>query len=339
MAVRMRDARLPWPDPLVPALAPHADREAADKSSWSAYQLLRGYFFLRGVPENAFISIDVTNECNMRCTHCYFFEQDHPKELSDDQLLARLEEMKRNRSVRFWSCTWVGGEPLLRRSLIERARHHFRWNTIVTNGTIPLPSWERTNIYVSIDGPREIHERIRGKGCYDKIKKNVAESGVPVTLSMAISAFNEHTIEDLVEEWRRVPNVEKWTFDFFTPIRGLKLDAEQWMGFEKRDAIIDRLIRLRRKYPDLFAVTEEALALMKSDRCRSVTDHCLFREKSTAFSPMMEKKAQCMMGEKADCDRCGCVVPFYLHSLSHKPTVVRDVAHNIGRRLGLVEPR
>jgi MoaA/NifB/PqqE/SkfB family radical SAM enzyme len=178
-----------------------------------------------------------------------------------------------------------------------------------------------------------MHERIRVKNSYERIKANIAESGVPVTLSMAISRFNAPAIEALIEEWRRVPNVKNWTFDFFTPIRGLKLNDEQWMGFEERDRLIDRLVALKHKYPDLIGTTEEALRLMRSDRCRSVTDHCLFREKSTAFSPMLEEKPQCMMGDKADCDRCGCVVPFYLHSISHKPTVVRDVVRNFSRRL------
>ncbi len=247
--------------------------------------------------------------------------------------------MKRDKTIPFRLCTWVGGEPLLRRNLIDRARHYFRWNVIVTNGTMPLPHWKRTSIHVSIDGPEEIHERIRVKYSYGRIKQNIADSGVPVILSMAISDFNADTIEDLIEEWRHVPNVAGWTFDFFTPIRGLKLDAEQWMGFEKRDQIVDRLIAIKRKYPDIIVTSEEALRLMRSDSCQSVTDNCAFRERSTAFSPRMEKKDQCMMGEKADCDRCGCVVPFFLHSLTHRPTVIRDFAHRINRRIFPLAPQ
>ena len=73
-----------------------------------------------------------------------------------------------------------------------------------------------------------------------------------------------------------------------------------------------------------------------SARCSGcVTDTCAFREKSTALSPMLEKKAQCMMGEKADCDRCGCVVPFYMHSISDKPTIARDLVRGMARKLGL----
>jgi hypothetical protein len=32
-----------------------------------------------------------------------------------------------------------------------------------------------------------------------------------------------------------------------------------------------------------------------------------------------------MMGEKADCDRCGCVVPFYMWSLTDRRAVLEDL--------------
>jgi MoaA/NifB/PqqE/SkfB family radical SAM enzyme len=35
-------------------------------------------FRLFGLPRNAFGSIDVTQKCNLRCKHCYFFEHEQP---------------------------------------------------------------------------------------------------------------------------------------------------------------------------------------------------------------------------------------------------------------------
>ena len=89
-------------------------------------------------------------------------EEDLPHELSADQWVARLEELKRTSGrFPFFSCTWVGGDPLIRRQVIERCKPFFRYNTIVTNGTIPLPNWPEVNWYVSIDGDEEIHEYVR----------------------------------------------------------------------------------------------------------------------------------------------------------------------------------
>jgi len=44
-------------------------------------------------------------------------------------------------------------------------------------------------------------------------------------------------------------------------------------------------------------------------------------------------KEPCMLGPKADCDRCGCVVPFYLKSLTDRNLVIRDVATTLNRKL------
>src|SRR5262245_63976792 len=93
----------------------------------TAYDLAKVGFFLFGFPRNAFGSIDVSKECNLRCRHCYFFEQDYDGELSVDQWIEKLEALKRE-SRRDWpmfQCTWVGGEPLIRKDLIERGRKYF----------------------------------------------------------------------------------------------------------------------------------------------------------------------------------------------------------------------
>jgi MoaA/NifB/PqqE/SkfB family radical SAM enzyme len=34
-------------------------------------------FFITGLPKHSIGSIDVTNRCNLRCEHCYFFAEDH----------------------------------------------------------------------------------------------------------------------------------------------------------------------------------------------------------------------------------------------------------------------
>jgi MoaA/NifB/PqqE/SkfB family radical SAM enzyme len=36
--------------------------------------------FIFGLPKFAVGSIDVTNRCNLRCEHCYFFAEDHDNE-------------------------------------------------------------------------------------------------------------------------------------------------------------------------------------------------------------------------------------------------------------------
>ena len=121
------------------------------------------------------------------------------------------------------------------------------------------------------------------------------------------------------------------TFDFYTPIETIQHDL--WLDFEERDHMLEKLIALKRIYGDFFVLPERVFRMMKSDRCRRVTDHCLFAKKAFAFGPAGERKEKCMMGPKADCDRCGCVVPFYMASLVDRRMIVEDAAHAIARTL------
>ena len=126
---------------------------------------------------------------------------------------ALLESWKRSRSrweFPFFQCSWVGGEPLLRPEVIERCRKYFRYNLVVTTGTLPLPNWAGVDFYVSIDGDEEVHEDLRQR-------------------------------------------------DFYTPMEGI--DDPLWISWQDRDPVIDRLLILRRNYPDSLRVTERALWL------------------------------------------------------------------------------
>ena len=79
--------------------------------------------FIFGLPKFAVGSIDVTNRCNLRCEHCYFFAEDHDneRELSVEKWVEKLEAMKADGHP-MMLCTWVGGEPMVRKQLIEAGR-------------------------------------------------------------------------------------------------------------------------------------------------------------------------------------------------------------------------
>ena len=302
------------------------------------YDLAKVGFFLFGFPQNGFGSIDVSKECNLRCSHCYFFEGgdgDAPAygnrpELSIDEWIAKLEHLKRSTSrlkFPFFQCTWVGGEPLIRKELIERGRKYFKYNTVVTNGTIPLPDWPDVSWYISIDGDEETHERIRRKkGIYRRAMQHVAERpNLSVTIAYCITRANAGCLEQAIVDWSRA-GARNMTFDFYTPI-GNMCDGDDglFLPLVQRDVVLDKLLALKAIYGDFFVLPERAFRLMKSDVSRQVTGSCLFSRKAFAFGPDGVQKEKCMMGPKADCDRCGCVVPFYLASLTDRRRILGDL--------------
>jgi sulfatase maturation enzyme AslB (radical SAM superfamily) len=307
------------------------------KPSFSFYNFAQIGFFLFGIPANSFGSVDVTDSCNLRCNHCYFFKQDQAEQLTDKQWEEHFEKMKIS-DFNLFQCTWVGGEPLLRPSVIEFGKKYFKYNTITTNGTIPLPDWKDVSWYISVDGSKENHDKMRNTpGLHELIKQNIANSsGQKITIAFCITSQNHADISVALDEWYLNPKVQHIVFSFFTPIKGL--DDNLWLGGEAKDKTLDLLIQHKTTFGDFIVNTKRSLSFMKSDKCRSVTDNCPFAEKSFAFAANGKQKKPCMLGEKADCTRCGCVVPFYLRSLTDKKNILMDLTSGLLNKLRFKGP-
>lgn len=290
------------------------------------------FFFTVGFPKGSFISIDVTDQCNLRCQHCYFFEQEQEGNLDADGWEQRILEMKKDHKM-MYSCTWVGGEPMLRKGIIEKCKSHFMHNLIVTNGTMPLPDWTDVMFHVSVDGNEQAHDAMRRQtGLYQQMKKNVSRADLHVTAAMCVTSLNVDTIEEVLDDWHTTTHLRSMMFDFYTPIQGITDDL--WIGWERRDAVLDRLLELKRsKYGDFIAMSERTIELMKSHNSKKVTDNCIFEKKGYSLTSKGEVKEKCMLGPKADCDRCGCVVPYYLHARVEKPTLLKDTWNHVRNRL------
>lgn len=284
----------------------------------------RALFMVMGFPKDGFGSIDVTGRCNLRCKHCYFYAQEIPQDITDEQWLRRCRELASGVYSKTRSVTWVGGEPLLRKDLIEKAKSFFSNNLVVTNGLIPLPDWPDVSFHISLDGDEKTHEVLRNKrNIYQKIKNHARRPELDVTMVYCISSENMHCVEKVLDEWKDV-GVRGFLFSFYTPFESI--EDPLFPGWGARDRILDRLIELKhRSYGDFIQMDTRVLELMKRDNAKSVTDRCLFLTKGVALDTTGRRKAKCMMGDKADCDRCGCMVPFYLSWRTERKKILRDL--------------
>src|SRR5262249_20319951 len=126
----------------------------------------------------------------------------------------------------------------------------------------------------------------------------------------------------------RHTGVKGFLFSFYTPIESIS--DPLFPGWEKRDEVIDQLIALKETvYGDFILNEPRVLELMKSQNSKKVTDRCQFITKGFSLDPMGARKQKCMMGEKADCDRCGCIVPFYLHWRTERRKVLNEIATDL----------
>lgn len=224
-----------------------------------------GYYFIKnalsGIQFPIGISIDVTNKCNLRCKHCYFFQQDHKEELNDKDLLNKIQEIK-EKYPSIFHASWVGGEPLLRKDVVEKGMKLFPFNMVVTNGSIELPKWKNCVFNISVDGTKEYYERIRGLKIYDKVKEHANRDDIHVNIACVLNKNNCHAVESLLEEWKNT-KIGGINFDFYTPIDGITEDL--WLDWEERDKVIDQLLGLKKKYGNFILNSKSILRLMKSD--------------------------------------------------------------------------
>ena len=285
-------------------------------------------FLMNGTPRNAVGSIDITYRCNLKCKHCYFMEQGYDSELTDEQWVSKMDYWRDHTDFPFYQCSWVGGEPLMRKKLVEKLMPRFRSNLVATNGSIPLPDWCDCNFYVSVDGTREYYQTMRGKeDLYDRIKDNVNSSPhLKITAGMTVNKDNWRCIPELLEEWNQT-HIKGFLFQFYTPIRGL--DNDMWPGWKLRDHVIDMIIQLKRRYGDFIHNEIPTLRLMKSKVAPKVTRNCPFSQVAFALGPDGKVKPPCMMGEKADCSRCGCVLPFHTWLLNNSNMIIRELMRTI----------
>lgn len=163
-----------------------------------------------GVPFKATVAL--TYRCPYRCGYCGIFNREE-EELSADALVGALASVP--------TLTWLdltGGEIFFRQDTLELslrlvdalpnlALFHFP-----TSGCAPEKTWElaeavssrgiKVVVSVSIEGPRELHDRVRGSaGAFDSAVRNLAGlRGIPGVSSYVGTTIIEENCEAVPHE-------------------------------------------------------------------------------------------------------------------------------------------
>lgn len=232
------------------------------KTSQLATKVLTGFLkFKTGRPTPLFASYNVTGKCNMRCAFCEWWKNDIP-ELSTNKALAAIDSVC-SLGVPFFDLS--GGEPLLRKDLIvlaKRVASHGCLVSMNTNGTLLNESriGDVADVFdtvvVSLDGPREVHDRIRGvPGTYDKATEAIRllkANGVRTGVNSVATPWNIDILPQFIEELRSIAD-----FVQVQPMHPYPPSPENVPKNEQVSRLLDYLLNLKRSDPGFLAVPTE----------------------------------------------------------------------------------
>jgi len=262
--------------------------------------------------------VNITNRCTLRCKHCFVYRDANPNDRSEEMdtptMLSRLAELQRLHGIHHM--LWMGGEPLLRPDVLREGVTIFSGNTVTTNGTLDPIELPNCIYVISVDGPPELNDAIRGNGTFKKVMNTLLripqQFAQTVMCQCVVTRQNEDSLEELVKLLRPT-RAEGMTFSFYVPPKDDTSDLT-WGSLERRDKAIHVVMKLKESYPDFIWNKRRSLELMLSENAKSVTDNCpskrlvlpLYLEGSEFVTPY------CCYGNDVDCDLCGAWVVFYL---------------------------
>ncbi len=203
-------------------------------------------------PRHMLLQWHLLEQCNLRCSHCYQSTEAYKTgALGFEELLSILEQFKElmfflqsihgKGQVRS-HLTLTGGEPLIFAQLFafcEILQSEGISFSILTNGTLidekiaaRLALLKPSFVQVSIDGPEESHNRIRGQGNYKRaicgisqlIKKNI-----PTQISFTAHRENYHDFPRVAQAGRELGVTKVWA-DRLVPLGQGSSDLELLMS-------------------------------------------------------------------------------------------------------------
>lgn len=177
----------------------------------------------------------ITNPCNLKCIHCYDATAKKRIDLPTDKAIEVIDWL-RDAGVRF--IVFSGGEPLLRRDLLDLMAHcqiaqigfGMRTNATLIRNDLPKKLRELAIgvIGTSIDGATsETHDLVRGVGKFQRTIKGIqalVREGIRVNVEVVLGKHNMHEVTQFVKLAENL-DVAEINFSALTPQgRGVALE-------------------------------------------------------------------------------------------------------------------
>lgn len=200
--------------------------------------------------KHKFISYEMTNQCNLRCSHCCVDAGESTGELVLDtdgskNVLQKMAEWNPR------SILLSGGEPMVRSDffeLVTHLRNIYDGNiilstnaTLISSQNVDFLSRMINQFEISLDGiDEQTCAQIRGKGVFSKVINSIKllkKHGVQkINLSMVISDKNENLKEDFEKLNRELGTTP--LFRQFSAVGRGKINRKQFTDIDEDDVYI-----------------------------------------------------------------------------------------------------
>ena len=206
------------------------------------------------------INLFITDRCNLYCSHCFYSA--HLNKPVHEMTLEQYEKVFSSMKHPFKTVIITGGEPFLRTDIVEIVKILDKYKTekinMPTNATMPSVVVKKVkeildnanidfNIQVSIDGPEDLHDEIRGmKGSYKKCVETIKllkdlkkdYKNFDITVSTTISRRNINKIKELSESIKELGVFHGLQFVRSSALQTFDIDQGILSDFNSKDEVL-----------------------------------------------------------------------------------------------------
>lgn len=195
-----------------------------------------------------------TSKCNLNCCFCLADDIKKQKDMSTEQIKECMNEFKAM-GTQIWG--FGGGEPMMRKDieeLVDHAKSIGFFVSTTTNGTIiqdRLGVLKKFNlVFVSVDGPQKVHNKIRGAKCFKKIIGNIdimVENRIRPIINFVVCSDNYKHLRYMAN----LAKQHKCRIDYSIIVANLeKIDKFTLTPEQTADAVSE-IRKLKKEYPEI----------------------------------------------------------------------------------------
>lgn len=220
----------------------------------------------------------ITENCNQRCLHCY--QDDYSSEdLNIDilkkffnEFLKLIKYLNQSENNYWLHINFTGGEPFVRNDFLELLEYcKNQYNNlsfgILTNGALldenainVLNNLKVAFVQLSLEGNKQIHDKIRGKNNYFIVKtaaKLLVKNKIKTYLSFTAHKNNYNAFKDVAKTARKLKVNKLWA-DRFVPF-GTGTDMKELVLTAKDNLKFMQIMNKEKQKLKFFSNTEVSM--------------------------------------------------------------------------------